>query len=320
MEAKLTSDKDEFLFLGDGCCNVVTLFKPADLANCLGNISKDLSCCVDSSSANCILKEHPMFDELIEGEKEGVCCICNSGQTVLVKPLCLTNEKPCMKKSMVGCCCSQRCAIPGDVDTPRVCVMYGLKLCKCFPFEFTGVQCCEPITPLPPTSMPEKLEVEEARMSTEYMICSGGCCMMTMYVPDTRTDAFGLEDKSMCCCTSMDTRNCMLPKRADGYEMVLLQGGQIKVINPPVLNGGPLCKGVKRNFFTITKFAFPCDEEVPFAIACCGYKCAYKPPGEPVQWCNDDRVPDQNTGLKPMFPELAAQTGGGAPDGQQMAR
>lgn len=49
--------------------------------------------------------------------------------------------------------------------------------------------------------------------------------------------------------------------------MLLCFSGQIKIIKPPVLAGGPLCKGVQRNWFTLCKFAVPCDSEVPFAIA-----------------------------------------------------
>ena len=45
------------------------------------------------------------------------------------------------------------------------------------------------------------------------------------------------------------------------------------VVKPPILSGGPCCKAVNRFGICTTKWAFPCDAEVPLALACCGIKC-----------------------------------------------
>ena len=169
--------------------------------------------------------------------------------------------------------------------------------------------------------MPEMIQVEEAKMGSEYLLCSFGCGMCTMYIPDSRTDAFGLEDKSLCCCCAADQKFCMLPLDAHGYDIVLIRSGQIKCIDPPCLRGGPVCKGVQRNFCSIVKFAVPCDEEVPFALACFGLKCAERKASGEIQWCKDDTPVDPTTNLKPMFPALSRREPPGAPsyEGTQVA-
>lgn len=181
--------------------------------------------------------------------------------------------------------------------------------------------------------MPESVILEEANISgLEYLLCSFGCGMCTMYIPETRTDAFGVECvRSLCCCCTADQKFCMLPKDPRGYEIVLIRSGQVKCIDPPVLRGGALCKGVSRNFCTIAKFAFPCDEDVPFALAGCGVKCAERShtTGE-IHWCKDDTPIDPHTGLRPLFPALSKRepgpsfvpeaTVGGSPASDKMER
>lgn len=206
-----------------------------------------------------------------------------------MKPLCLTNEKPCIKTTSVGFCCSGRCAIPEDGDTPRLCACYGIKCCGTQPFKCNPA-CCEPIAPLPPTSMPDAVEVEEAQMNAEYILCAFGFGMCTMYVPDTRTDAFGMQNESLCLCCNLEGRYCMLPKDAAGYELMLVQAGQCNLVKPPCLRGGPLYKGVARVFCSTVKFAVPCDYDVPFAVSLCSYKFCEKSPGSKCIWCQSPKL------------------------------
>ena len=92
----------------------------------------------------------------------------------------------------------------------------------------------------------------------------------------------------------------MLPQEPDATEMLVLSRGQVithaehagRPMPPhpprsrPVVAWQFICvkpkvfaKGVCRCCFIVNKFAFPCDEEVPFALAGFGIKCAEKPPG-----------------------------------------
>ena len=103
------------------------------------------------------------------------------------------------------------------------------------------------------------------------------------------------------CCCQVDTKACQLPKNPSAYELLLISSGIIKCITPPILRGGPMCKGVSRSWFTFAKFAFPCDEEVPFAISCCRYKCAEVVDGK-LKFCGQLEQP---TG-KVQHPERTA--------------
>ena len=300
---------------------------------------------------------------------------------------------------MVDATTVPKCVRACSLDAPCQIALYGAKCCTLFPFD-AKFACCEATSPVPPSSMPDQVLVEEASMGKEFLICAFGCGMCTMYIPETRTDAFGIEDKSLCCCCAADQKFCMLPQDAGGYEIVLCRAGQVttnanarqaalptlasrahaqrqrrsshctglrqtapdcpkypriapncpespriapyctilprsapsaeaalssrpparpaavcreqvKCVDPPILRGGPLCKGVQRCFFTITKFAFPCDAEVPFALACFGIKCAEKVPSGGIEWFKSEPV-DPATGMRPMFPALSRRVDGAA--------
>lgn len=99
-------------YCGSCCCTMDTVYMPNSLATFLGSFQRGLSLCVMAETASCVLSSHPKFDELVQGNKEGVCCILSTGETTLVKPLWLTGTKPCFKTSSNGCCCARRCAVP----------------------------------------------------------------------------------------------------------------------------------------------------------------------------------------------------------------
>jgi hypothetical protein len=55
----------------DSCiCSVGTIYVPVSLATCLASFGRGMVLCVNSESAACVLKSHPRFDQLIEGDKE----------------------------------------------------------------------------------------------------------------------------------------------------------------------------------------------------------------------------------------------------------
>jgi len=342
MNTSLTGDAPQYYLCQATPPGLQTLFMPPDFQTWLGQKSSTLCCCMQDESSMCILPSHKDFDTLHTGDKkDDVCCLLHSGETALVKPLCLTGEKPVCVGSQTGCCCSQRFSCPSDKDVPWMCAAYGLKCCECLPFAFTPA-CCTPMPPPPAVLEPKPMDVAEPKVSDdEHLICAFGFGMCSMYIPETYHDAFGVSEKSLCCCIETDTKKWYLGRSTSAYEMLLCFSGQIKMIKPPVLSGGPLCKGVQRNWFMLCKFAVPCDSEVPFAIACPGYKCAEKPKDGPCICCKDDRQVDPQTGMKqPLFPVLtkpeqvsysvsapayeekgSAYEGGGAPpDSEAMVR
>jgi len=74
---------------------------------------------------------------------------------------------------------------------------------------------------------------------------------------------------------------------------------------------------VSRSFFTFQKFAFPCDDEVPFAISCCCVTFADKLPGEEQVRCCP-KPPSTEEHMVPMFPAIPKKAA--APDSEDMAR
>ena len=69
-------------------------------------------------------------------------------------------------------------------------------------------------------------------------------------------------------CLLQDGKADMLPKNQGGYDILIQKMGTIMCVKPSTC-----IKGTTRiNCFT-TKCAVPCDEEVPFSIACCGIVC-----------------------------------------------
>jgi len=301
------------------CCNTFSIdlndCKPTFDKKCLavlcGQTGKSLTLCLEDDQACCICPLHGMYDQILTGPtaKEDVCCILCHKECALVKPYCLSGEKPCCKGFSDGCCCQTRKACPCDADVPSMYAMYGIKCCNCAPFAVD----CKPCAKLPPLSksfQTKAVEVAEAQYTDEYLICAGGCCMCSMYIPETYSDAFGATDNSLCCfCYDNECKGCMLPKDTSREEPALLLGlsGQGRVIKPPIMSQGPCCKGVTRVFCSLTKFAFPCDAEVPFVVAVCGNKLCERTIHGKLQF-GDDKKLDPATGKKPLFAKIQTVT------------
>lgn len=79
------------------------------------------------------------------------------------------------------------------------------------------------------------------------------------------------------------------------------------MIKPPVMSGGPCCKGSTRTFCAVAKFAFPCDDEVPFVVAVLGTKICERTIQGDFK-CGDDKKLDVTTGKKPLFAKINTVT------------
>ena len=66
-----------------------------------------------------------------------------------------------------------------------------------------------------------------------------------------------------------------------------------------------MCKGVTRVCFTLNKFAFPCDQEVPCVCAILGYKVVERSvhTGK-LEW-GVRTPPDPVTGKMPLFAKIS---------------
>ena len=108
----------------------------------------------------------------------------------------------------------------------------------------------------------------------EHFLCACGSCMCTIFKPDTFRDMVGLDVESIdgCCCQTLYSAS-MYPKDDAGEVLKIESQGTSQIIMPPILKGGPCCKNTFRAGMFVYKGAFPCDEEVPMAIACCPFKC-----------------------------------------------
>lgn len=235
-----------------------TLYMPNSLATFLGSFQRGLSLCVMAETASCVLSSHPKFDELIRGEKDGVCCILSTGETTLVKPLWLTGTKPCFKTSANGCCWARRCAVPcygpkKDIDIESTYGCCGAQCCECCPNVKPDFKCFKPVAQLAPSVVDAAFVPSPVRISDLFLICHFCCVQHSAYVPETPMDAFGCEDNSRCFCCTSNLHGFELPMDPKGYELCLFSSGQCKMHQPECK-----CKGTTRIFFNFAKFAFPC--------------------------------------------------------------
>lgn len=148
-----------------------------------GSTDKRLDCCIRKDSACCLCPAHDRFDEILvtDTPKEEVCCVVYSLQQAYVKPYCLSGEQPFCKGFGKCCCCSSRYACPYDNDVPQICAAYFIKCCNLDPCGVDIVPCAK-LPPLAEENQAEAIEVEEATMSDEYLLCGNCCCICSMCV------------------------------------------------------------------------------------------------------------------------------------------
>jgi len=241
-----------------------TIFIPESCAACCGCYSDSLYCCAVSRSKSCICKGHDAYDKLV-GHRDDVICM-SQGSSYFVKPLCLTGEKPVCIYVWSGCCCSQRESFPQkkEVVSKMRCAYYGIQICEggeCAP------KCCTTdVKPIQSTAFGGVgVPMHKVKINEEYILCAACCCMATMFIPETDADARGCEvlDRRLCC--EMDMKFDMAPETPTDYAVYINNIYQYACISPTTC-----FKGMARVSCMMIKYAFPCDDEVPFSIACCG--------------------------------------------------
>ena len=257
------ANRTEYLF--EACiCTENTIFIPESCAACCGGYSDSLTCCLVQRSKRCICQGHEAYDKLV-GHRDDVICMSQSS-SYFVKPLCLTGEKPVCIDVSSGCCCSSRCAFPQkkEVVSKTRCAYYGLQCCEggeCEP------KCCTTdVKPIQSTAFGGVgVPMHKVKINEEYILCAACCCMTTMFIPETDADAKGIERLERLLCCETDIKAGMAPETPTDYAVYIDYTYQSACLSPTTC-----CKGMQRISCMITKYAFPCDDEVPFSIACCG--------------------------------------------------
>ena len=91
-------------------------------------------------------------------------------------------------------------------------------------------------------------------------------CALSMGIIECLTS--GCEHRSICLCVRTEMQACQ-----PSSESCLVFDGGLKLVRPPILDGGPLVKYNDRVCCAGSRCALPCDEEVPCLCACLFLKC-----------------------------------------------
>ena len=258
------ANRTEYLF--EACiCTEFTIFIPESCAACCGSFSDSLTCCLVTRTKDCICKGHNAYDKLV-GPRDDVICICCQRSSYFVKPLCLTGEKPVYTYESSGWCCSYRRVAPRKkevVSKTRI-AECGLQICEggeCAP------KCCTTdVKPIQSTVFGGVgVPMYKVKINEEYILCAAFCCMTTMFIPETEADERGCEGLDRCLCCETDFKIGMAPETPTDYAVYIDHNYQHTCLWPTTC-----CKGMRRISCMMNKYAFPCDGEVPFSIACCG--------------------------------------------------
>ena len=241
-----------------------TIFIPESCAACCGCYSDSLYCCFVSRSKRCICNGHDAYDKLV-GQRDDVICM-SQGSSYFVKPLCLTGEKPVCIDVCSCCCFSDRRSFPQkkEVVSKTRLAECGLQICEggeCAP------KCCTTdVKPIQSTAFGGVgVPMHKVKINEEYILCAACCCMTTMFIPETDADAHGAEILCRYLCCERDIKICMAPETPTDYAVYIDTVGHDACISPTTC-----FKGTSRISCMMNKCAFPCDDEVPFSIACCG--------------------------------------------------
>ena len=246
-------------------CSENTIFMPESCAACLGSYSDCLTCgCLVSRSKTCILKGLDAYPSLV-GQRDDVICM-NQRSSYIVKPLCVTGEKPVCIYVSSECCCSERRTFPQKKEVVSKARLAGCGLQICEGGEYAPKCCTTDVKPIQSTAFGGVgVPMHKVKINEEYIICAACCCMTTMFIPETDADAHGVEDLTRCLCCEEDCKIDMAPETPTDYAVYINNVYQCACISPTTC-----CKGTRRVSCMMNKYAFPCDDEVPFSIACCG--------------------------------------------------
>ena len=258
------ANRTEYLF--SAClCSENTIFMPGSCAACLGSYSDCLTCgCLVSRSKTCILRGHDAYPSLV-GQRDDVICM-NQRSSYIVKPLCVTGEKPVCIYVSSECCCSERRAFPQKKDVVSKARLAGCGLQICEGGVYAPKCCTTDVKPIQSTAFGGGVvPLHKVKINEEYILCAACCCMTTIFIPESNADAGGCERLDRCLFIETDIKTCMAPETPTDYAVIIDNVYRSACIWPTTC-----FKGMTRISFILHKYAFPCDDEVPFSIACCG--------------------------------------------------
>ena len=125
--------------------------------------------------------------------------------------------------------------------------------------------------------MPETAAVKLEEFAGK--VCDAKCCTMTV-VDGSMPGCLRCSQKGLVVCFESEMEFCVplalegVDKRGfDERHVCLFQRGELTCVKPPILSGGPLCKGITQCLCLEQRFALPCDDEVPCTVACCFVQC-----------------------------------------------
>ena len=136
------------------------------------------------------------------------------------------------------------------------------------------------------------------------------CCTMTV-IDSSMPGCLRCSDKGVVVCIESDME-FMVPLFLEGVDkrgfdprhLCLCQRGEVTCIKPPILSGGPLCKGTHQCLCFEQRFALPCDAEAPCALACCFVQCFREYKWDP-QFMADAPTVKVNIGGGPQSQEMS---------------
>jgi len=255
-----------------------TCFKPHSCAEMFGQLSSDYYglCCMRVNSSNCICPGHPAYDGLKDG-RDDVICVLTQYYTMCVKPNFVTGDEPCLKSTSKFCCFTSRCAMPKDDDAPGRCSVCCFVYYPCCGPDTSC--CCPTVARLSGEAFGNgDYDVNYMKVGKDheqYLCCAcplPACSTCGCYIPEKSLEALGQESKFSLCCLEWEKTLETLPETTkDGpeYEEIYLRElGSVKCIIPRTL-----FKCYSRYMCCVSSGAFPCDDEVPCALACCGKVC-----------------------------------------------
>ena len=80
-----------------------------------------------------------------------------------------------------------------------------------------------------------------------------------------------------CCLTDLEQCIAVGGIKARGFDeskhKCIMLRGWATCVKPPILSGGPLCKGLNHFACIETRYALPCDEDIPCMFGCCFVIC-----------------------------------------------
>jgi len=243
------------------CCGEEdACFMPTSIDECCGYIAYSQTPCEKARCTSCICPKHQAFQGMTVG-RDDICCVVEQFSSSCTKPYWVAGETACYKSSAKNCCFTKRASCPLDPDVAGRC---GYCCCHCIPFG-----CCHEIPPLTSESFGNyEVEVKEPVVETHYLLNACFCCLQSTYIPETTQDGYGVQRKSVCCCYEWSYKCNMLP--ADERAEIIYAE---YICSEYCIKPTTCCKVVDRNFCLYTKYSFPCDDEVPCALAFCGLVC-----------------------------------------------